>query len=320
MVNNSIVNKLTRSINKFGFQIKKHSPEILVVTGVIGTVTSAVMACKATTKLDEVLSDAKEQVNNIHAAVERSDELPENVIAQLDAEGYNEEDGKKDLTIVYAQTGLKLLKMYAPSIILGALSITAIFTSSNILRKRNMALAAAYAAIDKGFKDYRGRVIERFGEDLDKELKYNLKTKEIEETVTNEDGTETTVKKTVTYSDLNEPSAFARFFDNTCNGWDEDSTYRLFFLKKQQAYANDKLQACGILFLNEVYDMLGIPRSKMGQVVGWVYDEKNPVGDNYVDFGVFDSKDPDKIAFVNGYEPTVLLDFNVDGIVYDLLK
>lgn len=309
MKNLAIVKSLTRSVNKLNFKVKKHSPEILIVAGVVGTVTSAVMACKATTKLSGILEDSKKEIDTIHEYIE----------TEGFSEKYTEEDGKKDLTIVYAQTGIKVVKLYAPSVILGALSITGILASNHILRKRNIALAAAYTAIDKGFKEYRGRVIERFGEALDRELKYNIKSKEIEETIVNEDGSESKVKKTVEVVDLPFYSEYARFFDDGCLGWSKDSEYNLQFLTAKQAEANVILQSQGYLFLNDVYDMLGIPRSKAGQVVGWIYDEKNPIGDNYVDFGIFDTSKVKCRDFVNGYEKTILLDFNVDGNVWNLI-
>lgn len=305
-----LINKCTRTFHRAAFKFKKHSPEILVVAGVVGVVSSTVMACKATTKLDTILDPAKDKIDKIHECAEHPETLPES---------YTEEDSKKDLTIVYAQTAVKVAKLYAPAVIIGGLSITAILAGHNITRKRNIALAAAYTAVDKGFKEYRGRVIERFGEALDKELKYNIKSKEVEEIVTNEDGTETIVKKTVEVADPNTYSEYARFFDDGCAGWTKNPEYNLVFLKDQQRYANDLLQTRGHLYLNEVYDMLGIPRSKAGQVVGWIYDEKHPVGDNFVDFGIYDVHNEQKRNFVNGYERTILLDFNVDGSIIDMM-
>lgn len=105
---------------------------------------------------------------------------------------------------------------------LGGLSITAILTSNNILRKRNIALAAAYTALDKSFKEYRGRVIERFGKELDRELKYNIKAKEVEETVVSEDGSEVVEKKTIELADPNTYSPYAEFYDDGCSGWTKD--------------------------------------------------------------------------------------------------
>ncbi len=302
-----IVTKVNRTFYKAGFQLKKHSPEILVVTGVIGVVTSAVLACKATRKLDSVLEESKEQIDKIKDYIEEEGY----------SEGYTEKDASKDLTITYTQSALKIAKLYGPSVILGAASIGAIFGGHNILRKRNVALAAAYTAVDKGFKDYRNRVIERFGKELDRELKYNIKSDTVEVTELDEDGKEKTSKVTVNTVDPNELSEFARFYDDGCTGWTKDPELNLVFLKKQQCWANDLLKSRGWLTLNEVYDMLGITRTAAGMVVGWIYDEKHPVGDNFVDFGIYDINNEANRRFVNGLERTILLDFNVDGNIYD---
>lgn len=306
------MNTVTRNLHRVGFKIKKHSPEILVGAGIVGVVTSGVMACKATTKLDEVLAEPKEKIDKIHELIEHPELVPE-------GKEYTEEDSKKDLTIMYVQSAVKVVKLYAPSVILGTVSIAAILGGHRILKKRNIALAAAYTTIDKSFKEYRGRVVERFGEELDKELRYNIKAKEIEETVVNEDGAETTVTKTVNVSEMGEYSDYAKFFDDGCTGWTKDPEFNLMFLKDQQRYANDLLQSKGHLFLNEVYDMLGIPRTQAGQIVGWIYDEKHPIGDNKVDFGIYNTYNEANRNFVNGYERTILLDFNVDGNILDMI-
>ena len=311
MKHGNLINAISRSFYKVCFKLKKHSPEILVVAGVTGTVVSAVMACKATTKLNDILENSKHEIDQIHYAAEHPEDL---------SEEYTVEDSKKDLAIVYTQTGIKLLRLYAPAIILGGLSIASIFASNNILRKRNVALAAAYATVDKNFKTYRGRLIERFGEKLDRELKYNIKAKEVEEIVVDEDGKEKTVKKTIEVADPNEYSEFARFFDEGCAGWDKDPEFNLMFLRQQQNNANEILHSRGYLFLNEVYEMLGIPKTKAGQIVGWAYDEKDGAGDNFVDFGIYDINRERARAFVNGYERSILLDFNVDGNILDKFK
>lgn len=307
-----IMNTLTRKFYRVGFKFKKHSPEILVGAGVVGVVASAVMACKATTKLDDVLAEMKDTVDKIHDVTEHPEKIPE-------GKEYTVEDSKKDLTIVYTQAGVKLAKLYGPAVVLGTVSIAAIIGGHHILRKRNIALAAAYTAVDKGFKEYRGRVLERFGEEVDRELRYNIKAKEIEKTVTDANGKETVVKETVNVADPNLTSDYARFFDDGCTGWTKDPEFNLMFLKDQQRYANDLLKSKGHLFLNEVYDMLGIPRTQAGQIVGWIYDEKNPIGDNFVDFGIYDIADERKRSFVNGYERTILLDFNVDGNILEMI-
>lgn len=306
-----LVNSVTRTFSRAALKVKKHSPEILIVAGVVGVVGSAVLACKATLKVNEVVDKTKEDLDEIHSATE-------NGVTKA-GEEYTEEDCKKDTAVVYVQTGVKLARLYAPAVIIGGLSITAILAGHNITRQRNLALAAGYTAIDKAFKDYRGRVVERFGEALDKELRYNIKTEEVEEIVTNDDGSETVVKKTVETVDPNEISLYARFFDDGCKGWTKDPEFNLKYLKDQQRYANDLLKSRGHLFLNEVYDLLGMDRCKAGQVVGWIYDEKYPIGDNFVDFGIYDSNNRAKRNFVNGFERTILLDFNVDGDIMDMI-
>ena len=174
-------------------------------------------------------------------------------------------------------------------------------------------------ALRKGFKDYRSRVVERFGKELDKELKYNIKAKEIETTVVDENGEEKVVKETVNVADPNRYSEFARFFDDGCTGWSKDPEFNLMFLRRQQDYANEKLRKRGYLFLNEVYAMLGMDATKAGQIVGWIYDEKHPIGDNYVDFNIYNGDSERARAFVNGKERSILLDFNVDGNILDMI-
>ena len=305
----SVPNNLSRKFGKVGLKLKKHSPEIMVIGGVIGVVGSTVLACKATTKLSGILEESKENVDQIKDYVEENGY----------SEKYSEEDYKKDLTITYTQTAVKVAKIYAPAVVLGALSITSILAGHNITRKRNLALSAAYVAIDKSFKEYRSRVVERFGEKLDKELRYNIKQGETEEIVRNDEGGEEVVKTTTEYADPNTYSEYARFFDDGCLGWTKDPESNLTFLKQQQNYANDTLKRKGFLFLNDVYDMLGIQPTKAGQIVGWIYDEKNPIGDNFVDFGIYDINRPKNRDFVNGYERVILLDFNVDGNILEMI-
>jgi hypothetical protein len=191
--------------------------------------------------------------------------------------------------------------------------------SHNILHKRNVALAAAYATVDKSLKEYKNRVVDRFGKEVDQELSYGIKATEVEETVTDENGEEKVVKKTVNTINSKIASPYSRFFDETCEAWDKDAEYNLFFLRAQEKIANNMLQTRGHLFLNEVYDMLGMERTKMGQTVGWIYKKDDPNFSNYVDFGIYDGNDEASRRFVNGLERSILLDFNVDGDVLDLI-
>jgi hypothetical protein len=298
--------EIMKSVNgvtsKAVMKLKKHSPEILVVAGIAGTVVSAVLACKATTKVAEILDETKGTLDTIHDGMETG---------AINGQEYTTEDGKKDTVVVYAQTGMKLAKLYGPAIILGTLSITSILASNNILRKRNVALGAAYAAIDKSFKEYRGRVIERFGEQVDTELKYGIKAKKFEEIeVDPETGKEKKVKKTVMVADPNLQSDYAVYFDSKSRNYETNPDYNRMFLKAQQAFANDKLQTRGHLFLNEVLDDLDLPRTPAGQIVGWTKDGP----DGYVNFRIVEVE---RETEDGRHEPTLLLDFNVEGNIWE---
>lgn len=308
------MNNLTRTFGKIGLGIKKHSPEILIVGGIIGGVASAVLACRATVKAAPVLDELKSNLKKL----EHAEAHPEELTFQ-----YTKEDAKKDRAIVKTQAVLKVAKLYGPSVLLGGLSIVSILSGNKILRTRNAALAAAYTAVDTSFKGYRNRVIERFGEEMDKELKYNLKTIEVEETAVDKNGKETKVKKTIQVAEgvPEHFSPYAKCYDVGCNGWEKDAEHNLWFLQIQQNWANEKLKSQGYLFLNDVYEALGIPKTKAGQIVGWTYNKggHNEHGDNYVDFGIFDIHKPANRDFVNGYERSIWLDFNVDGDILDLI-
>lgn len=285
---------------------KKYAPDIFLGVGVVGVVTATVLACKATTKASKVMEKLNSELDDIKSLNEGKVELPE-------GETYSEKDYKHDLTIAYSHGGLELLKVYAPAIGLGMASMTLIFASHHILKKRNLAVVAAYTGLQKAFDEYRARVVDSEGEEKDREYRYGVKAETIKETFTDEKGKEKTQEKEVITT--SSTSQYAKFFDEASLYWSKSPEKNLMFLKSQQNWFNDRLKIKGHVFLNEVYDALDIPRTSAGAVVGWVKGNK----DSYVDFGIFDAKDPRKRAFVNGYERSILLDFNVDGVIYDLI-
>lgn len=301
---NNIIQSANTAFAKGMFTLKKHSPEIALAAGIGGVVVSAVMACKATLKVNDILDESKDNIDKVHHAVE--DET-------ISEETYSVEDSKKDLAIIYTQTAWKLAKLYGPSVILGVLSITSIVSSHNIMRKRNLGLAAAYATLDQGFKEYRGRVVDRFGEQVDHELKYDLKAEKVTETVVDEKtGKEKKVKKTMYKPGENCGDIYSRMFDAGNRGWTTDPLMNLTFLKAAQKYFQEKLERVGFVWLDEVYDYLGIKKDKISRYAGWIFDPDNPIGDNNIDFG-FENNE----LFMNGYEASVLLTFNVDGNIMD---
>lgn len=293
-------------IYKIGFKLKEYSPEILVGAGIVGTVVSTVLACKATTKVEEIIENKQKLLEDV-ATCMNDPEIE-----------YDEEDKKKDLTIIYARTGLDLVKNYAPAIAVGVVSIGSILAGFNIIKQRQLALTAAYAAVSQGFKKYRENVVERYGEDIDRELRHGIKSQTITETIVNEDGTEEEVEREVKVVDpISEYSSYSKWFNETSPNYSRDSEFNLMFLRRQQDYANEMLKSRGYLFLNDVYDMLGFNRTRAGHIVGWMYEKNNPIGDNYVDFGIYDPHKQSSMDFINGYEHQILLDFNVDGPIYN---
>lgn len=305
-----LLNNLSRTFYKVGFQLKKHSPAILVTAGVVGVVASTVMACKATTKLDETLDIDRKDIEDIH----------EDAKAGI----LTEKEAKKELVTAYVKAGGKVVKLYAPAVAVGTLSIGSIIASHGIMSKRNAAISAAYAVVNTGFKDYRKRVKERFGERVDYELKNNITQEEIKVVETDEKGNTKEVNKKVDVVNVSqnyEYSDYARCFaKGFTEHWVDSAEYNLMFLKSIQAWANDKLKLQGYLFLNDVYEALGFEKTAAGQVIGWVYDKQNPVGDNFVDFGIYNVNKKANIEFVHGYEKAIWVDPNVDGNILDLMK
>lgn len=310
---------VTRGMHRAALTVKKHSPTILAVGGAIGVGVGFVMGCKATTKLNPILEETKRNIDAVHTAVETG------VAHTMDPETqeivpveYTVEDSKKDLTIYYAKGCFKVAKLYAPAVAVTAVSVACMVASSYILRKRNLALAAAYKAVNDGFKDYRGRVVERFGEELDRELKYGVKAIDITEEVTDpETGETTTVTKTVEAYDPDYRSPYTFVFDETCKGFERDAQLNKMHLIQLQNYLNEKLPRVENIFLNEVLDELGIPRTRIGNVIGWHWTKENPVK---IDFGLFNNiNNADKRYFMNGYEKAVWLEFNCEDNIMELL-
>lgn len=287
--------KVTRTVGRHGLILKKYSPELLMALGVAGSVVAFGMVIKATRELDDVLEDHEKRVEDVKDECEDRDEY------------------KKELTKSYFETGFKLVKLYAPSVTLEIASIGCMLGAHGILKKRNVALMAAYKTLEESFTNYRKRVAEEVGEDREYELRHGITKEMVVET--DENGKSTA--KEVRHADPSGISQYAKFFDASSRLYKGIPEYDLLFLKSQESYFTDLLRTRGHLYLNEVYDALDIDMTDAGSVVGWILGE----GDDFVDFGIFDDKaDPARRAFVNGYEKdAILLDFNVSGPIYGKL-
>lgn len=294
---------ITKKLGRPMLHVQKASPQIMFAGGVIGAVGATVLACRATLKLSETLEKGEMLTERANVLLSRSNDNG--------ATPYTEKQHAKDLTVIKIRTILDVTKLYGPAVGLGVISIGLLTGSHVVLNKRNASLTAAYAAVDKAFDQYRARVREDLGEEKDRHFRYGME--EVHETVEKKDGSHKVVKHQRVGTEGN--SQYARFFDPMCAPWQKNPEYNAAFLRAQQAYANEMLQARGHVFLNEIYDNLGIPRSGAGAMVGWVVGRG---GDDYIDFGIFnDDAGPKVRDFVNGREHSILLDFNVDGIIYD---
>ena len=295
---------LRKSFKKAQLTVRKHSPEILMVAGVIGTVAGAVMACKETLELEDVLDECKQEKMELEEQYAMCEE-------------YSEDALKKDQVKLTIKQVTKIVKLYAPSVIMEATSIGVIFASNDIMRKRNASMAAAYATLNSMYKRYRQNVIESYGEEVDKDMRFGVKHEKVTEI--DEDGNK--VKIDARIVDLDNTalaiSDYSRFFQMGCKGFDASSgRYNLLYLKGIQAMFNNKLIADGYVMLNDVYRELGFDTIPEGWSIGWVYDEANPIGDNYIDFGLYEARNKNQRA-VNDWEPVILMDFNVDGNLYE---
>lgn len=315
-----LMNKATRSINRLGLKFKKHSPAICIALGIGTGIAATISACKATTKLQGVLDYHEEEAKKFKKGMEEGRAVTVDNQGNQQIVEYTPEDAQRDMFINKVHTVLDVAKLYGPSIILGGVSIGLIVGGYRQEHKRYIGASTALVAVTNDFKGYRGRVVERFGEELDRELKYNLKPVEVEETVVKEDGTEEVVKKTVMASYGPMGSPYAIIWDDGNKGFlghgKKYNERHKFHIMQVQAWANDRLREKGHLYLNEVLDALGVDRTDAGQDVGWIYNEEDPFGDNFVSFGIFEramqGSQPDK-NFINLDESAVLIDFNVAG-------
>jgi hypothetical protein len=294
----ALPNVVTRVAGRQLLVAQKHSPAMMFGAGIAAGVLATVKACQATLTLEEVLAKHEDEKRNLH-------EIHSQNPQKYSAGEYTND--QRTLKIIVARD---FAKLYAPAVGLGLVSVGLLTGAHVVLTKRNVALTAAYAAVDKAFKEYRARVVDEYGQEKDKELLFGKREKEIVEE--GEHGHEV---KTV--SRFAGKSMYARIFDEYNEHWSPSTETVRLFLQCQQNYANNMLQARGYLFLNDVYELLGMEHSTAGQVVGWVVGN----GDNFIDFGIFANGNATLLNdYMLGEEGAVLLDFNVDGVVHHLIE
>lgn len=297
---NAVSVKAARSL----LHIKKASPGLLFGAGMVGFGATVVTASRATLKLEGTLEPHMENLEK--ARVLHESEHPD----------YSTMDYRRDVTIVRTRTVISVAKLYAVPLALGAASAACLTGSHFILSSRNVALTAAYAALDQTYRRYQERMVEEIGEDKERDIRTRVESWGVK----GKDKKGKDVGTIVSGPTDSGASMYARFWglDTAKKEWNTNPERNVIFLRCQQNWANDLLQSRGHVFLNDVYDMLGLERTSAGAVVGWVRGH----GDDYVDFGIFSSNERDAsrlLDYVTGHEDEILLDFNVDGVVYDLI-
>lgn len=306
-----IIKAIGHVARRAGKAVKAAAPEIAIVGGTVGLVVAGVIACKETPKAVKVIEEHKEKMEIVAKAAE------DGVTAA--GEEYSVEDAKHDKAMIFAQDGLQIVKTYGPAVIIAILSAASILCGSKIFRNRLTAITGAYALLEKNFSKYRDGVIDRFGKEVDKELRLGTKKELIETEEIDENGNKKTVVKEVTTTDYDGYSQYACFFDESCKQWVNDGGRNLSFLMALQRDFNNRLVAHGVVFLNDVYVALGRERTKAGQRAGWIYDPSDPKRDNYIDFGISEvvRKRTSIKQFMKNHEKSLMLDFNVDGDISD---
>jgi len=302
---------LSKVFGMTGLKVKAASPEIMIGMSIITGAGCVFMACKATLKVNDVLDEHESDIARIKEVKVKVDE------GLIATEKYTEDDYKKDLVIRYTQTGVKFLKLYWPAATLGLLSVGFALGGHKIMKGRNVALMAAYKTLEEGFTKYRQYVIADQGEEKDYQYKNGLVKEKYTEEITDDKGKVKKVEKERLVRDPNGYSMYARFFDEQNPNWDKDPEYNKMFLLHTQNHMNDLLRVRKYVFLNDVYEALGFERTQAGASVGWIL---NGDGDGFIDFGIFDEGRMKVRQFVNGDERSIILDFNVDGPVYECLR
>lgn len=314
------LNNFKTNASNIGLYLEKNSPTLLTIGGSVFILAGTILACERTIKAVGII----EEHNVAKEAIEEAKELLD-TMEDDDTINYSLEDYKRDTIANTLNTVRRLIANYAVPTMAIMIGFGMIFESD---RKANTKLAdmtGAYISSKQVEKLLKKGITEKYGKDVWDELRYGIKKEII--TVEEEDpetGKKKKVKKEIKVADFDpeDPttySKFAKFFDESCAEWDKNPEMNLLYLLSMQNTANEMLKCRGHLFLNEVYDMLGIPRTKDGQKYGWIYCNDNPCGDNYVDFGIYELNRPKNRDFVNGYENVILLDFNVDGPIVDLI-
>lgn len=289
---------LTRAVSRQALTAQKYGPHILFGAGVAGVITAGVLACRATLKLSDTLDGFKAEIDDC-----KQEYYNPQVLSHRE---YTLTDNRKDLTFIYVKGTANIAKLYAPAVVVGAVSIAALTGSHVTLARRNAALAAAYTTLSEAFNKYRGRVREEYGEDKERELYHGAPI-----AIEKKTG-EGVIKMT---DPAYKTSPYSRWFDSSNPNWQQTGEYNREYIRLQLIQLNDRLHARGHVFLNEVYDELGLTHTPTGAVTGWMFPPREGC-DGEIICNIYATQQ----EYMFGTEYALLLDFNVDpGVIWDKL-
>lgn len=273
---------------------KKHKTKVFMHGGMLLTTAGTVTACVATYKhVDRILDTTKEKMEAANEA---------------------ENPGKEKLKAV-GYCAWEFGKAYALSFGLITAGNASIKHADSLHEQKEELLGNALTNMTTAYVTLKKRAEERLGkEEADK---IRLNSSDVE--VMTDDGKKKT-KETIEVlgDDAIDASPFAKFFDESCETWEDDAEKNFSFLKLMQWELDNQLRREGYLFLSDVYRKLGIQITKASLVAGWVYNNEE-ISDSYVDFGIFDIHKRANRRFVNGLENVILLDFNCSSNIADYI-
>lgn len=312
-MNSEFKENVTRFFGNAVFALKQHSPEILLVAGIGGAIVGTVMACRATLKVNDILDDAKQEIDEIHnREIVYVDDTNVTAVST---------NTQQELTKAYVKTGWRLVKLYAGPVILMTASLASIVGSTDIYKQRSLNAASAFMAISESMKDMEKRIEEKYGPEEARALKYGIEEKTVQEEITDENGEIKTVEK-VEKTINSKYNPYVRIFKEGCKGWDSDPDMTLSYLKCTRETFSKLLRAHGHIMLNDVLAELGFPTTREGQSLGWYFDPKNPKYqgkrvEELISFGIENVGDGGESNFASGKCPFLILEFDCDGDIVD---
>lgn len=231
--------KVARMIFHF---CKRHATLLLTIASTVGVVATSVEVAHATIK-----------------ATEKVDEM------RAERDEWKETSGIDQPEITKEEIVKACWKFYIPSAVIGAGTISCMIAANAIGAKGQKSLAAAYAMVDQGYKQYRKKVAERFGKDVDRSIENEVIVEQANDL--DEDASEKVTCYDV-YSD--------RYFEIT----------KLRFERAINSINRD-LAICGYASLNDFYRKLGVSETEEGDAIGWdIEDISEWLGICWLDFAL----------------------------------